>query len=201
MYSSRTASFNGNLKHNTHMRKILILFFVIGFYFSAEAQFGVRAGLSSSNFSNTNFNANVGIHVGGYYTILASEFFSVEPGIQFSQKGFETIDPPTSNEVDERLNYVEVPVLVRLNFIPAVNVFAGPQFGALVSRKRTEEGNNQTSTEPVKGYDISGVVGLQALLPRGFNLQVSYDLGLTSVNYFGQDAKNQALKLSIAYDF
>lgn len=183
------------------MRKILILFFVVGFYFTAEAQFGIRAGFSSSNFSNTNFNANPGFHFGGYYTILASEFISVEPGIQFSQKGFETVDPPTSNDIDERLNYLDIPLLLRLNFLPAVNVFAGPQFGALISRQRTEEGNNQTSTEPVRGYDISGVVGLQALFPAGINLQVSYDLGLTSVNYFGQDANNQVLKLSIAYDF
>lgn len=183
------------------MRKILVLFFALGMVSTAvQAQFGLRAGLSSANFSDTNFNSNLGFHGGLYYRIDGS-FLSIEPGIQYAQKGYETDAAGMGREITETMNYIDVPVLVRLNFIPAINVFAGPQASVLVSRKREEGGDTQTTTEPIKGYDIGAVVGIGVNLPAGFNIQGSYDLGLSSLNYYNVDVKNRIFKVSLGYDF
>ena len=181
------------------MRKILTVFFLLGLVFSANAQFGIRTGLSSANFSDTNYKANIGFHGGVYYR-FGTPMLEVEPGIQFAQKGFETNNPVNGDVIVENLNYVDFPLLVRLNFLPALNVFAGPQLGVLISRNREEPGNNQTSTDPVRGYDLGGVVGISGYLSDKINLQLSYDIGLTSLNYFDNDVKNRVLKLSIGYD-
>lgn len=182
------------------MKNILLVFLAMFVFQAAHAQFGVRAGYSSANFSDTNFDNTSGFHVGAYYRAGAG-FFSVEPGIQFSQKGYETNEVGTGAKINERVNYVDVPLLFRLNFIPAINVFAGPQASVLISRNYEIGTDTNTSTEVIRGYDIGGVVGLGVNLPIGLNAQVSYDIGLTSLNYFDTDVKNRVLKLSLGYDF
>lgn len=184
------------------MKKLLIFVFALGLFSTAQAQFGVRAGFSSANFTDFDSEAIAGFHAGAYYRKDLG-FLSVEPGIQFSQKGHErTGSTGTAAVKNDRLNYVEVPVLLRVNFLPFLNVFAGPQGSVLVSRKlEYQDGSTETTTEPIKGYDIAGVVGVGANLPLGLNAQVSYDIGFQSVNYYNQDVKNNVLKISVGYDF
>lgn len=182
------------------MRKVLLAFFLVGIVSSVQAQFGVRAGFSSSNFSNSNFDARSGFHIGGYYT-LGPDFLSVEPGLQYSQKGYQGTEVGTGKAIDEQLGYIDIPVLFRLNFIPAVNIFAGPQASLLLSSEYTLGDQTSDSSQAIKGYDLGGVVGVQAKLPFGLNAQASYDFGLTSLNYFNTDVKNQVFKLSLGYSF
>lgn len=181
------------------MRKVLLVFFLLGFVVTAHAQFGVRAGFSSSNFSDTNYEAKSGFHLGAYYT-LGTGFISIEPGIQYSQKGYQTEDL-SGNAVEEKLGYIDVPVLVRVNLIPAVNIFAGPQASIFASSDYQIGDQSFDSSEAIKGYDIGGVVGAQVKLPLGFNAQASYDLGFTSLNYYNSDVKNQVFKISVGYTF
>jgi len=182
------------------MRKILMLFFLVGFAATAHAQFGVRAGFSSANFSDTNFDAKTGLHVGAYYT-LGAGFISVEPGVQYSQKGYKGTEEDTGDPVDEQLGYIDIPVLVRLKLIPALNIFAGPQFSVLASSKYKNGDQTSNSSDATKGYDVGGVFGAQVKLPLGFNLQASYDLGFTSLNYYNFDVKNQVFKISAGFTF
>ncbi|MBN7811677.1 PorT family protein [Algoriphagus sp. H41] len=182
------------------MRKILLVFFLVGFAATAQAQLGVRAGFNSANFSNANFDAKSGFHLGAYYT-FGADFLSVEPGIQYSQKGYTGEEAGSGLAVKEQLGYIDVPVLVRLKLLPALNVFAGPQASVLASSKYQKGDQTSDSSEATKGYDIGGVFGAQVKLPLGFNIQASYDLGFTSLNYFNTDVKNQVFKISAGYTF
>lgn len=182
------------------MRKILLAFFLLGLAASAQAQFGVRAGYNSANFSNTNFDAKSGFHVGAYYTIGAG-FISIEPGIQYSQKGYQGTEIATGKIVDEKLGYIDVPILLRLNLLPSVNIFAGPQASAFISSEYQLGDETFDSSQAIKGYDLGGVVGAQVILPLGFNIQANYDFGLNSLNYYDTDVKNQVFKISLGYTF
>jgi hypothetical protein len=181
------------------MKKLLLILLSVGIISAAQAQFGVRAGYSASNFSDTNFTSKSGFHLGGYYR-YGNGFLSIEPGLQYSQKGYET-QAPTSAEVSERLGYLDIPVLVRLNFLPFLNVFAGPQASLLLSRNYDLGGITNTSTEPIRGYDIGGIVGVGAGFSSGINAQLSYDFGFTDLNYFNSNVKNRVLKVSVGFDF
>lgn len=181
------------------MRKIVLAIFLLGLAATAHAQFGIRAGLNSANFSNSTFSATTGFHVGGYYLVkTATDLVSVEPGIQYSGKGYKTTAPGIG-DVSEKLGYVDIPVLVRLSLIPSLNVFAGPQASVLVSRNYTIGDVKSTTLAPVRGYDLGAVVGLGLKVAAGLNVQASYDIGLTSLNYFNTDVSNRVLKLSIGY--
>lgn len=181
------------------MKKLFLFLLAFGLFFAAHAQFGIRAGVSSGNFSDTNYNAKLGFHVGGYYR-LGNRSFSVEPGAQYAVKGYEGNATTNGAVISEKLNYIDIPVLFRLNVYEFLNVFAGPQASLLLSRKYELDGNTDTSTEPIRGYDIGGVVGLAVSIPSGVNFQISYDLGLTSLNYYNTDVKNRVLKLSVGID-
>lgn len=181
------------------MKKILLGIFMLCVAGAAQAQFGIRAGYSSSNFSDTNFSARSGFHAGAYYGFGAG-FIKIEPGLQYAQKGYIGEDNQ-GTEIDEQLNYIDLPVLVRLNLLPMVNVFAGPQFSFLASRNYQLGNSTSTSTEVIAGYDLGGVVGAQVNLPLNLNIQASYDLGLRSLNYFDTDVKNRVFKLSLGYSF
>ncbi len=182
------------------MRKVLLVFFLVGFAATAQAQLGVRAGFNSANFSNTNFDARSGFHLGAYYTIGAG-FISVEPGVQYSQKGYKTEEVGTGQPVEEQLGYIDIPVLVRLKLIPALNIFAGPQGSIFASSKYKLGDQTSDSSDAIRGYDIAGVVGAQVKLPLGFNAQASYDIGFTSLNYYNIDVKSQVFKISLGYTF
>lgn len=184
------------------MKKLLILVFALGLFGTAQAQFGVRAGYSSANFSDFGSDAISGFHAGAYWRKDLG-FISIEPGLQYAQKGYSSEGSIGAPPIEtEKLSYLDVPVLLRVNFLPFLNVFAGPQGSVLVSRKlEYVDGSTETDTEPIRGYDISGVVGVGANLPLGLNAQVSYDIGFQSVNYYNQDVKNNVLKVSIGYDF
>ncbi|SFN60128.1 Outer membrane protein beta-barrel domain-containing protein [Algoriphagus ornithinivorans] len=181
------------------MRKVLTLFFVVGLISASHAQFGLRAGFSSSNFSDTNYKANPGFHGGVYYT-LGTESLAIEPGVQFSQRGFETNAIPSGAVVTESLDYVDFPLLVRLYIFPVLNVFAGPQYSKLISRKREEPGDVQTDMNVLEQNDFAGVVGISASPVPKLNFQISYDMGFSNLNYYGRNVKNQVLKLSVSFD-
>ncbi|MBC6368367.1 porin family protein [Algoriphagus sp. AK58] len=182
------------------MKKILLAFFVLGFVASAKAQLGIRGGFSSANFSNSDFTALSSFHVGGYYQISSGGLFSFEPGIQYSGKGYNTTSI-AGEDVTDKLGYLDVPVLVRLNFLPILNVFAGPQLSFLMSRDYTRGTSSSNSLEPVRGYEYGAVVGVGVSIFSGLNAQVSYDMGLSSLNYFNTDVSNRVLKLSLGYTF
>ena len=181
------------------MKKFLFFILFAGFFSSANAQFGVRAGLNSSNFSDTNFNSKQGYHLGAYYRIQLGAM-DIEPGLQYSKKGYEGNDNLSGDDINERLNYIDIPVLVRFNLIETVNIFAGPQASVLASRNYELGNITSTSTDVIRGYDIGAVFGVGVKLPLGLNLQASYDLGLTSLNYFDTDVKNRVFKVSLGID-
>jgi len=181
------------------MKKFLLLILSIGLISSVQAQFGARAGLNSSNLHETNFNNRQGFHLGAYYRIKLGAI-DIEPGLQFSEKGYKGTENITGDNVSERLNYIDVPLLIRFNFLKAINIFAGPQASVLASRKYRLGNTSSSSTDIIKGYDLGGVVGVGLKLPLGLNLQASYDIGLTSLNYFDSDVKNRVLKVSLGID-
>lgn len=183
------------------MKKLLILVFALGLSSSAQAQFGIRAGYSSANFTDFNSDAVSGFHAGAYFRKELG-FLSVEPGVQYAQKGYKATIAPGTGERTEKMSYLDIPLLVRVNFLPYLNVFAGPQGSVLISRNlELPDGSTETSTEPIRGYDLAGVVGVGASIIGGINAQFSYDFGLQSVNYYDQNVKNNVFKISLGYDF
>ncbi|UCS93110.1 PorT family protein [Echinicola marina] len=177
---------------------IIIVMLLLGAYQQVKAQTGIRAGWNYSKIHDISNGGNSGFHAGIYKKISLLGLIGVEPSIQYSQKGAEVDNMGTSGK--ERLHYIDVPVLVRLGFIPLINVFAGPQASFLVARKY-DGATNVSSINELSQFDMGGVVGVGVNLPLGFNVQGSYDFGFSDLNYNDFESKNRLIKVSIGKNF
>jgi hypothetical protein len=186
------------------MKKGLFLLAFLTLAVAAQAQFGIRAGLGSTNYSIGDvqfaFNSVIRPHLGAYYGIKATEKFTVEPGIFYAGKGFKDVPLGTTQELQEIFSYLDIPVLARYSVSPAFNVFAGPQVGFLLARTFTKGSEKSTDTAPVGGYEIGGVFGVGYQLTPELNLQASYDFGIAPFKYFQADVNNTVFKLSLGYN-
>lgn len=187
------------------MKKFIILSILLislGGY-QAKAQFldmGVRVGLNYPNLSGVDSQTFTGFHAGTYFRMNFLGLWTVEPGIQYSQKGFRSLSTSPGGVGTDRFHAIDVPVLVRFSILPLVNIFAGPQGSYIVGRD-FNGATSITNTDNLRNFDLSAVVGVGLNLPLGFNLQGSYDLGLTSVRYDGLPTYNNVVKISLGKDF
>lgn len=168
---------------------------------------GVRGGASLFNLggddgSNASYTNRVGFHAGVYASLFMTERLALEPGVYYSVKGTKNDDLVDSRAI---FNYVDVPVLLRLYPVEGLNVFAGPQVSFLANSKFEGDIFGSTVTfdpDAVKETDFGVVFGLGYNLPKGFNVQGSYDLGLTPVFKDSEaDVYNRGFKLSLGYTF
>lgn len=174
---------------------------------NAQSGFGIRGGANFFNFGGSDVSENdytnrVGFHAGIYATILPEGPVSVEPGVFYSVKGSQNDDGFDSRAV---LDYVDVPVLVRFRIGEGFNLFAGPQISFLTNSKFEGEFGGSTlsfDTDEIKSTDAGLVFGLGYNLPQGFNVQGSYDYGLTPIfKDSDSDVFNRGFKVSLGYTF
>ena len=174
---------------------------------NAQSGFGIRGGANFFNFGGSDVSENdytnrVGFHAGIYATILPEGPVSVEPGVFYSVKGSQNDDGLDSRAV---LDYVDVPVLLRFRIGEGFNLFAGPQISFLTNSKFEGEFGGSTlsfDTDEIKSTDAGLVFGLGYNLPQGFNVQGSYDYGLTPIfKDSDSDVFNRGFKVSLGYTF
>lgn len=168
---------------------------------------GIRGGanmftLGGDDGSNADYSNRIGYHAGVYASMFMTERLALEPGVYYSVKGTKNDDLVDSRAI---FNYVDVPVLLRIYPSQGFNIFAGPQVSFLASSKFEGDIFGSTVTldsDLVKETDFGVVFGLGYNLPKGFNLQGSYDLGLTPVfKDSDADVYNRGFKLSLGYTF
>ena len=187
------------------MKKILSLFaFVSLFAVGANAQGisgGVKLGLNLANQTMSGSGYTVSpsfrpsIHAGGYLTLMLSEKFGVQPEVLYSGQGYK------QNGGTLSVNYITVPVLLRLNFTDLFSIHAGPQIGVLASAKAKSDGESEDVKEFLKGTDIGVAAGLGVDLPMGLNFGFRFVKGFTNINDMSDDIKykNYNLQFSVGY--
>ena len=192
------------------MKKVLVFLFVSAFgitFASAQSSVGFRGGVNMFNFGGNDVSENpytnrVGFHAGIYADLMSGSSVSIEPGIFYSVKGTQNDDAINSRSI---LNYIDVPILLRLRVGEGFNFFAGPQFSFLTDSKFEGDFGSSTvtfDTESIKDNDSAIVFGLGYNLPKGFNIQGSYDYGLTPIfKNSDSDVYNRGFKVSLGYSF
>jgi hypothetical protein len=174
---------------------------------SAQYGYGVKAGINISNHKttgegiNVNTNPLVGFHLGGYGHFFILEPLAIQGELLFSQKGSKWDDPYFSGK--DRVNYIDIPILVRYQILEYLNVHAGPQLGIMVSAKQIpEDGDKMDVKDFYKGTDFSLVFGAGGNLPNNIHVTIRYILGLSTVNTeveYWEEWKNSVWQLSIGY--
>jgi hypothetical protein len=166
-------------------------------YSFAQIGLGIKGGVNFANVSGTDAPPNAktltGFAAGGYLEISLPLLFTIQPEILYSQKG-TTYDQSifgTNVKVTAKLNYLEIPVLVKYSFpVPVVkpSLYAGPAMGILLSAKAKAEAAGQSQEEDIKSQttstDFGLVVGASANIAI-ITVDVRYTLGLTTIDKTG----------------
>ncbi|WP_269227566.1 porin family protein [Flavobacterium eburneipallidum] len=184
-----------------------------------DAQFGIKGGLNLSNIYTDDVDDNnvlPSFNAGFYATLPITSFIAIQPEVLYSRKGSElTYDNAfVSGKAKFNLNYVEVPVLVKVNLTKNLNIHAGPYFAYLIDANIKNESSGGTfdfeenyDNDDFNKFDagISGGIGLDF---DSIGIGARYNYGLTTIGkertvggstYTVPDGKNSSLSLYVAF--
>ena len=144
---------------------------------------------------------------GGFFNYMFAEMFAVQPELLYAMKGWK-VTAADETEVDVKLNYIEIPVLLKV-MIPTEgmidpSIFAGPSIGFLM----TAEADDVDIKDNLKSTDFGLVVGagIDYMLQEGkgaIMLDARYSLGLTTVDDTADEAdvKNHGIAVMVGYGY
>lgn len=220
------------------MKKQILLLVSITFSFIAFSQqpsFGIRAGIVNSSIKGDaekslqeiidvtdgiiTTNSRTGFFAGAFVSIPVSSIVSIEPGLYYSQKGYEMRGALDLKGVEflginatARLNaqYIDVPVVVKMN-MGGLQVFAGPQLSYLANSELVAKAGllgfnllNKTmdATDQLNRWDAGITGGIGYKFSNGLNISAAYDHGLMRADVNENlEAYNRAFKVGIGLEF
>ena len=189
---------------------------VTGTYTLATAQttgwqVGPKAGLNLSVLDgqiNASGDFKPGLLVGGFARWRPTERFAIQPELVYSQQGTTNTATYLGNKATSHvhLNYINIPLLVKVYLGKLVNVQVGPQLGLLLSGRREGQygytsgsNGNHYLTEDVdvsSSYksDVAVCGGLGIDLPSGLLASVRINYGISNID---NDAKSMATRQAL----
>lgn len=194
------------------MKKIAILllatFIATAGIIAQNARFGVNAGISMANYTSKfdgesdKADSKIGITLGAVVDLPMGDHFSIQPALNFVQKG--TKDEETFGGITEKVslttNHLEIPV----NFLYNTNsgngnffIGAGPSFAfALSGKLKYDDGTDEFDEsvsfgdgdeDDLKGFDFGANILAGYTLSNGLTFSVNYNAGISNL-YPGGDS-------------
>jgi len=170
---------------------ILAITLLTSIFTNAQSfRLGAKAGANLSKIQGQSFDNSfeLGYQLGGFAEIDFSKTFGIQPEILFSQtntktsSGFNNIyvgigsAAPAGEKV--QLNYLSIPILLRINASKLLTLHLGPQYSILINDKQDLF---QNSRDAFKKGDFSMVAGAQLNLSP-LRIYGRYNIGLTDLN-------------------
>jgi hypothetical protein len=187
------------------MKKIMIIcgLFVTSTAFAQKFEIGGKAGVNISNFTghsswqNAKTNTLLGFHAGGFVSFFLGDVFAIQPEVLFSSQGAKYQD--ATHDENLKINYINVPVMLKFRTTGGFYVEAGPQFGFKISESSSSIDSLGKSTD----LSIAGGLGYHSKI--GLGIGARYTAGLSKVGNFkpsngiNPDFKNGVIQISLFY--
>ena len=196
------------------MKKVLfilaIAIAVTGSVNAQDVKIGAKVGLNLANitgdFDGDDLDAKTGFNLGVFAEISLSDKLIFQPELLFSTQGAKSEE--TNYNYSLKLNYLNIPLMIKYAVTDKFALELGPQVGFLLSANEEETFNGETASdeEDVKDYFKSIDFGLNF----GASFDVSekiiigarYNLGLSNISDIEDiNVKNSLFSLSVGYRF
>ncbi|RDV14170.1 PorT family protein [Pontibacter diazotrophicus] len=204
------------------MKKLLSLFvFALVSLTAAQAQsgFGIRGGANLSNLEGDLRNESLyenkfGFHAGVTLNIpVLDNFFSIQPELLYSNKGFKNSDEEYTNNLNQTLrrtgkvnyDYIDLPIFAKIKAGP-IYFEAGPQASYLLSVKDetslyidNELASSNTTVidrDNMRKFELGYAAGVGLAAGKRFTIGLRYNGSFndfvddTPANYFDEDIRN-----------
>jgi len=174
---------------------LLLLAFSSTIFAQGITKKGIKTGLNIATLTGNyaeGSNPRIGFVYGCFVKYELNNRFSLQPEVLFTMKGakFEYSGIKATNE----LNYIEIPVLVKLH-IPLErrlnsNVFIGPALSIKITatcERESDDEVHERDIDNIPATDFGLVSGAEVEFGR-LTVEFRYNYGLTSID--GQDIEN-----------
>ncbi|WGD35219.1 porin family protein [Olleya sp. YS] len=143
-----------------------------------------------------------GFHIGLYGESYFSDFASIQIELLYSQQGYEIKND--SGTFTQKLNYINLPLSLKLYPVSTFYLEAGPQIGYAISHKETFDANfnlfdTSQEFEP-NSFDYGVNFGAGFKTDAGVSFGVRYHLGLGDIYDDGKPS-NRVWQFSVGFDF
>lgn len=181
----------------------------------AQSKMVIKAGLNIASLNQAlapEIDAPIskpGFHAGLGADLPLSGNFSVQPILQFSQKGYVADYRDRSRRATTTLNYLELPVNLMARFGGEnlkMLAFAGPYVACGIGGNTRERSNSLNDRLAIRynydvkrfDYGLQGGVGVQTGYAQ---IQFFYQQGLSNISGLYNDSRNRVFGISFAYLF
>lgn len=199
-------------------KSILVLFvsiFALTFMQAQELRFGVKGGLNLASLGGDtyeglgSFDSRTAYHVGVFAEIPLIMKFSLQPELLYSAQGsqfggFFSID----GFDDQKLDYINAPILVKYNIIKGLSGELGPVIGYLISadgeRTFNDNGVEVDNKDAFNDLDIGVAIGASYALDIGFIFGLRYNKGISNINndkFSNGKNQNNVFQIWAGYSF
>ena len=182
---------------------VALAFVAVTTLFAQDPKFGIKGGLNLSTLTNQDNGWRTGFHAGLLSHIHVTPAFSLQPEVVYSSQGAK-YELSSGSDLNLKLNYVNIPVLLQYNFDNGFRLQGGPQVGFLtgVADKVGDEEINSVSSDDFNSVDFSIPLGLSYLSQSGFGVDARYNLGVTDViKNSSADVRNSVFQFGLFYLF
>ncbi|MCV9929731.1 PorT family protein [Flavobacterium sp. LS1R49] len=184
------------------MKKIIAVAALCMSVFSyGQVHLGAKAGVNLNKLDGKNFNSNfeLGYQLGGFATVNFTDFLGVQGELLFNQTNTKVADNyrdvfNSAFKKGKTLNYISVPVLLRLNSEGLITVVAGPQFSFLASGNQSVLENGK---KLFKKTDFAFIAGAEINI-KPLTVYARYIWGFSDVSNFGGKANSQQIQAGLS---
>lgn len=193
-----------------------VLFFVAVMLLSvstasiAQAKFGLKAGVNIANATGDDVDdadSRLAPFFGAFINLGLGEKLAFQPELLYSMQGVKTSWSEDGMDVDvtEKLNYLNIPLMLKYNVGGGLNLQAGPQLGLLLSAESEWEVGGESETEDIKEYLKGSDFGFNVGAGYDFGplgVDVRYNIGLSNISDEEDgDIKNSVIQVGLSYSF
>ena len=171
---------------------IFCLMFLLSLSTMAQNKLSVFAGLNYSSVSSVNSSnpdGTLGLNIGVGYKIYLGDFgWFVKPAVCYSQEGYQY----------QRLDYLDIPIVVGFDFTDDFNINTGFQYGFLVGGLNDPEDN-------FKNTNMSYLIGFEFYPTERFEVGLRFASGVKNLiknpdDFVIKNARTFSLQVYFAYN-
>jgi hypothetical protein len=175
---------------------------------------GFKGGLSIATIIKTNDNnfstgSLLGFNGGAVLQLPIGHVIAIQPEVLFSQKGYRASGTtPADYDYRRYLNFLDIPILLRINLSKQFGIVVGPQYSYLLSThtnfKSGDVGYEQTvnnENNNIRKNIFGGVIGADVNLNRNLFIYGRYTIDFKNNNGDGTSStpsyKNQVFQFGV----
>ena len=191
---------------------LLIIFIILlsPNLFSQTFGGGVLAGLSASQLEGDNWGGytKAGLTFGAYTNIVLNQYIDAQLEVRYVQKGSNSNSNENGVFYLSKLNYIELPLFLKYNFLNKFSANIGIAAGYLQKSTEDKDGIGDEPADPAfNQFELSGLFGIEYRIYNCFYFNARLNYSILPVRahpgnqtfYLNQGQYNNVLTFAIYY--